>query len=63
MTNDDESSVEIRLNALARRVDWIDRDRLSIRHTLWVWMAEQLLPVFGAIILVGLLAGVSGIVA
>jgi hypothetical protein len=65
MTNadDDEPSIETRLEALAHRVDWIDRDRLSIRHTLWVWMAEQLLSVFGAIILVGLLAGVSGVVS
>lgn len=55
--------VDTRLEALAHRLDWIERDRLSIRHQLWVWMAEHLLAVSGAMILGGFALGASGLVA
>jgi hypothetical protein len=61
--DDDAPSIETRLEALAHRVDWIDRDRLGIRHTLWVWMAEHLLSVSGALIIGGLLLGAVGVVS
>lgn len=59
---DDGPSVDTRLDAIAHRLDWIDRDRLGIRPKLWVWMAEWLLTVVGAIIIVGLIVGASGVV-
>jgi hypothetical protein len=59
--DEQEPPVETRLEALAHRLDWIDRDRLGIHPKLWVWMAEQYFTAFGAIVLIGLLIGVSGI--
>jgi hypothetical protein len=60
---DDGPSVETRLDAIAHYLGWIDRDRLGMRPKLWVWMVEWLLTVFGAIILVGLAVGVSGVIS
>lgn len=59
----DEPSIETRIEALAHRVDWIDRDRLGIRPKLWVWMVEWLLTVAGALILGFLVVGASGVLS
>lgn len=60
--DEDEPSVETRIEALAVRLDWIDDDRLGGRHLLWVFITEQLLAVSGALVLGFLVLGASGII-
>ena len=59
--SDSEPTIENRLNVLERHLDWIEDDRLNYRYQLWVRMIEQVLVVFGAGIVIGLVLGATGV--
>ena len=59
--SDSGPTIENRLNVLERYLDWIEDDRLNYRYQLWVRVIEQVLVVFGAVIVSGLVFGATGV--
>ena len=58
---DSRPTIENRLSVLERHLDWIEDDRLNYRYQLWVRVIEQVLVVFGAVLVIGLVLGATGV--